>query len=591
ANALALVEDKALLRRALIEVFSHIGLVSATYAQGVPNQNAVSVLSADGGVFGRRSDVRFLLVDDQYELGFQYILSYVLFGNQFDRSQATVRDDRWSFERKNHGILTCVNKAQVLFDVLTQYGWIENWSLPRKLCLEHDVLLLDMRLWLENKKADRQQFMDNLVGLCRTLGADRLEDKSFQAAFQAANSLAEGKEVSEVPALTLLPLLISHVDSAFPIILFSSTHQREVVELVAHRPNIVTSFSKPLMSGYGQDRTAKTLIGDLGRALTRAIDLHEDRVVWSGIDQLRLGLEPILQVKLPQAKLRIHRPNDAVNPAAYRCDTKTWKEVLGYCYVHYILNDNFVDFFSVPWELLEGSLMPEDVLDTPHWTNADLRILWSEEEDIGGQKHTRHNEREWLASPIQLIRHRKTHGFMFSSKLKIQSWGITERQCALLLFLVLIDFLRNVRMPTNVLQQRRVWDNISTLLKHKYEELRINGNHHPNKLVSDNHLDDSEFVCLAIAAAIPHGGWYLAEETAKALQRALDKLLEDPPELLQEGKFVNQYDNGKRASPHIRGRWSDRYFPPSPNPLQLGDQVTFTGSYDKAMGRWIAILN
>ena len=92
-------------------------------------------------------------------------------------------------------------------------------------------------------------------------------------------------------ALALLPLLLSHIDRTLPIVLFSSTHQRVVSELVAAYPNIISSFAKPLPNSHGLEDGAVMWgwhsVGALRAALNDAIDIHEGRVAWKRLCELQ----------------------------------------------------------------------------------------------------------------------------------------------------------------------------------------------------------------------------------------------------------------------------------------------------------------
>ena len=52
-------------------------------------------------------------------------------------------------------------------------------------------------------------------------------------------------EKIEIKAVTLLPRLLSMIDPSYPIILFSATGRRDIMELVKPHRNIITSFEKP----------------------------------------------------------------------------------------------------------------------------------------------------------------------------------------------------------------------------------------------------------------------------------------------------------------------------------------------------------
>ena len=108
----------------------------------------------------------------------------------------------------------------------------------------------------------------------------------FARAFEAAERATCDPSKLPPEALTLLPLLLSHVDRTLPIVLFTSSHQRVVSEMLQHCPNVITSFAKPLVSGYGEAISPADSVRDLEDAIKKAIELHEVRIAWKRVCEL-----------------------------------------------------------------------------------------------------------------------------------------------------------------------------------------------------------------------------------------------------------------------------------------------------------------
>ena len=265
---------------------------------------------------GRRGEAKFLLVDDRFELGYHHVVAVALFGDEYDPSDAAPRPWRYS---RSGGSLECHAKIDWLVEQVARFGAIRNWASPRRLSAERcDVLLLDLRFWEQRRMDERREEMQKVLGAAGSCGlaewaADDAADdrcvstKSGEALNEAlskagilARSTADPEDADgtgtraeagtadpEAPALALLPLMVSFIDPTLPIVVFSSTRQRVVSEMLRNRPNIITDFAKPApnLAGDREGRflqSAKALTG----ALDKALDLHERRVVWERLSSL-----------------------------------------------------------------------------------------------------------------------------------------------------------------------------------------------------------------------------------------------------------------------------------------------------------------
>ncbi|MCA1638229.1 MAG: hypothetical protein LC768_07825, partial [Acidobacteria bacterium] len=286
-------DDKILsdrsMRSALSKLATTVGLkISEEINSPVSLQGLLKRMCDESDIFARRQDIKFLLIDDQYELGYQHILSYLLFGNLYSGSKEEVNGlYEWFFSVHGKRELRCESKPDVLFKALANARDDGKWNIPRSLKISDcDVLLLDLRLWTDSNK--RKEILGKIIDLCAKLravpskGQRRLFfDTAFEEAYDHANGITKGStRHSEVEALALLPLLISYCDPSLPIVLFSSTHQRKLLELVSHRSSIITNFTKPILSEYGENDRAYVLIDNLQRALANAVHLHESRPIW-----------------------------------------------------------------------------------------------------------------------------------------------------------------------------------------------------------------------------------------------------------------------------------------------------------------------
>jgi hypothetical protein len=196
-------------------------------------------------------------------------------------------------------------------------------------------------------------FLAQLLDLCsrwRLLGE---KDPQLVRAIRAAERrVKDGRE--ELLSLTLLPLLIHAVDPSLPIVLFSSTHQREVVDAFSNHPSIITSFAKPVMSGYASPRLDLQAAADLESALRRALRLHRMRTVWRGVHKL---LDAVVAGEGLLAPQELIVRETSLTPRG--AGTGTYKIDLGFIrilateYRALFLTGRFSDALQVPDNLME----------------------------------------------------------------------------------------------------------------------------------------------------------------------------------------------------------------------------------------------
>lgn len=450
-DARTLIEKGALKRRALWCLLTEIGLIQPIPENdgkmAVPAANSQPLLPNDGGVFGQRKNISFLLVDDQCRLGYHHILGYTLFGDQYDPQQAEISNEVWSY-KNSLASLQCVSNANNVFDALSGLGKVDDWGLPRSLDIPNaDILIMDLRLWLEDETGARLQFMKRLTEVCIQLGAKAISDPHFQRAHSRVVGLAQGKEVNELPALAALPLLLSHIDRSIPIILFSSTHQREILEMVSHRQNIITTFAKPLMSGYGVEQRSSKVIAKLRSALSRGIDLHEARIVWKRFPDLDWGSRP--QFKVRDGANSIAKYNSPRCPQQEpQIDDKRLRKLLADCYEYYLQGEAYYDFVSVPYEFIESAFTPPLVaLNSPD-TGFCLEDVY----------------RNQPGRALQNMRNRKAHGHVGRprSKSEQEYW----RKATIFEFLVWLDFIEaskstDISIPNELnINLQKCWDQL-----------------------------------------------------------------------------------------------------------------------------------
>jgi hypothetical protein len=321
--------------------------------------------------FGRFKKLGFLLVDDQAHVGFHHVLAQLLFGAHESLGEA------------GKHLTTIASEGRFRLDSVVEPSCLLEWL---KHCVQHtrsdwyrarvfgkksimvsdtdmlpgdlpnfDVLFLDLRLHGIGKsdevRSKEKLWVETLISIHRTwsagFGISQVQRNALHGALTSAVALAE-TPISEASSaggsrfayLALLPILISICDPTVPIIIFSSTQQREVVELMAPFPNIIVKFAKPSLSGYfEEDRDALAGAGRrLQASLNQALELHEKRVLWE------ISACFALSPKAKNEAARIY----AITPPPYIISRKNSKTGVEVPSIFNVLGKNQRDFPSDP---------------------------------------------------------------------------------------------------------------------------------------------------------------------------------------------------------------------------------------------------
>jgi hypothetical protein len=539
------INEASPLRRALMVLVEIIGLgrfTSLASQVGLPERGIVPAWTDKHKVFRQTNNLRVLLIDDQYRLGYQHILGYALFGELYAPEKVKEKRGVWR-TRINAGRINCVASARYLFNALWRVAPVsKNWELPRVFPVSCDILMLDLRLWAD--EAGRSRFLRRLIKICDRLKAQEINDEKFQSALARAREISrlpaaplEGgtaptngwRDTSEIEAVALMPLLLSHYDSSLPIILFSSTHQRTLLASVSHRPNIIVSFTKPILSGYGEDDTPARLALNLDKAFTSALELHESRPIWRRIVKTDWRSPPVFEIAWPtgDGKTTVYNspvtswPSEAQRTFGGlqqpKLKGKRLQATLADHYRHYIEDANYYDYASVPWEIIEGSLIPDKFLDSPFNSNPQFSL----EPGLNARNH--------VVELLRHIRNKKTHGQAQSPS---GSSDLRQyRLAALMAFMFFLDFLNNEAVTSDQGISRSLGE-LSAYLRMRYPHLRNRSKKpfKPRFLTADRRVSWLDFVSYtacysAQAATSPDGATrFLSEKTLGAV-RELSSLL------------------------------------------------------------------
>ena len=424
-KALEKISEGSLMRRALISTLREIGFLE-TSSHG-PSRDTGGLLSRySNGVFGRLKDIRFVLVDDHFDLGYHHVLGYTLFGEGYDSTNDTVQDDSWCRRHRGHS-LNCYKNLECLLECLNNIDRVDDWRKPRYLFgCKYDVLLLDLRLWEDGNKEKHKEPMKRIVKVAKRLLGDPPEPEKvsveFRRAFEAAKEASCNSDKFSPQALTLLPLLLSYIDRTLPIVLFTSSHQRVVSEMLRHRPNVITSFAKPLVSGYGEAISPLDSIRSLEEAIEKALDLHEARIAWGRI----CNLSPEESTE----DIYWRRDGQCAEPVTLSWNDPDPKYRLADMFETCVFGESIYESLVQPWEFLES----EAVNQCPRVRDWNLDIQ---------------DSRGYLARGIKEVRNAKTHGDLDRDRFTSPQ----ARQVAVLQILFLLDFIEGNYREQDMRQQ------------------------------------------------------------------------------------------------------------------------------------------
>lgn len=166
------------------------------------------------------------------------------------------------------------------------------------------ILLLDLRLFAGRPKEERDFYRNVLLPIIKTHFLDkedlawpalRSDDPHFKKAVQALEGETLVQESPDhIEVLTWLPRVIALADMSLPIVIFSSTGRRELVQAFAPYKNIITTFEKPRNFGGGDSLRISASLG-LQRALADAKRILRARFVIRRL--LSIDLTPLEETR------------------------------------------------------------------------------------------------------------------------------------------------------------------------------------------------------------------------------------------------------------------------------------------------------
>jgi hypothetical protein len=121
---------------------------------------------------------------------------------------------------------------------------------------KNPLVFLDIRLFSQSSLEQERRFYKDLLVLAREFAAlptagwpVDLSDKTLERVERFADAQADLESPDHHAALSLLPRLLALADPTLPIVLFSSTGRRAVVEPLTLCGNVIFDFEKPRLTG------------------------------------------------------------------------------------------------------------------------------------------------------------------------------------------------------------------------------------------------------------------------------------------------------------------------------------------------------
>jgi hypothetical protein len=246
----------------------------------------------DASALSACGSTEFVLVDDQYRNGWGQVLCNAL-GASFEDDGR--RGPHCIGQTPDGGVSVSVSgTADFLLDKLERAGAGDQrfgLRLGTQGCA-HEILLLDLRLFEGAPLRKEASFLARVAALARArfrrrkglaypgFGEEELREVESWLACVEARAKPDAllrSEAGYLRALAMLPRVIALTDFSLPVIIFSSTGQREVTELLKDYGSVITTFEKPRLFGYQHDDMEGRTRASFRAAVARARHLLDAR--------------------------------------------------------------------------------------------------------------------------------------------------------------------------------------------------------------------------------------------------------------------------------------------------------------------------
>lgn len=235
--------------------------------------------------------INLILIDDHIDdMGWGQVVCHWV-GASYDGYDPTVQ------ELQTIGNAT-VGTLQIIVKASSSPEWIpdrlQGGSKPYSLTFDSDdgtksvdILLLDLRLFSGHKNEREIKFVETLIDLAEKPWANSVQGDNNLPGIEIktitdiqiwlhnhdTNNNTSEETMAYYKALTLFPRLIALSDFSLPIILFSSTGRREILQALKPYGNIITVFEKPRFFTTPDENVASVTKDKFKQAISTALDM------------------------------------------------------------------------------------------------------------------------------------------------------------------------------------------------------------------------------------------------------------------------------------------------------------------------------
>lgn len=177
----------------------------------------------------------------------------------------------------------CVSEVSILQSTAGTHSLCKHLQLTKDIdegAVFSEVLLLDLRLFDDDPDRELSFLKSTAAAYFRQTN----EHKDWLLAIEKATFRESG---GYLDSLTCFAQVISNVDFAYPILIWSSTSQRKVAEGFKSYPNIFTGLEKPRLDSYFEndaDKLRKQIASAVSHAI-RATQFHDFLIRLSSADK------------------------------------------------------------------------------------------------------------------------------------------------------------------------------------------------------------------------------------------------------------------------------------------------------------------
>lgn len=206
--------------------------------------------------------LRVLLVDDQWHQGWGEVLVKA-FGGAYTYDQESGSQDGGISNLSRSVAIEVDAVRDIREDEIRKRLFLDGKDHDHRFQIEYDLVFLDLRLFTGIRLAEEARFFEELLALAKHFrdgGNTNLPWRGFstpeiERLEKWIRRVIEGDQgVSRLDdayydGLTLLPRILALRDLSLPIVLFSSTGERKIVDSLSTYENIITEFEKPRFWG------------------------------------------------------------------------------------------------------------------------------------------------------------------------------------------------------------------------------------------------------------------------------------------------------------------------------------------------------